>query len=70
MQWLTKQTAKTHTLREIVKQFNCTEQGAKNALTRRGMTECKASALKTTTLTCEMSPSWLLFCILLCFFSV
>ena len=41
MQWLTKATAKSHTLREIVKQFNCSEQGAKNALTRRGITECK-----------------------------
>ena len=40
-QWLTQQTAKSHTLKEIVKQFQCTEQGAKNALTRRGISECK-----------------------------
>jgi hypothetical protein len=49
MQWLTKQTAKSHTLREIVMQFKCSEQGAKNALTRRGITECKASAQKPRT---------------------
>ena len=39
-QWLTKQTAKSHTLKEIVTQFKCTEQGAKSAMSRRGITEC------------------------------
>ena len=40
-QWLTKETAASHALKEIVKQFNCSEQGAKSALTRRGIAECK-----------------------------
>ena len=40
-QWLTKGTAASHTLAEITKAFRCTEQGAKNAMTRRGITHCK-----------------------------
>ena len=34
-------TAKSHTLKEIIRHFKCTEQGAKNAMSRRGITECK-----------------------------
>ena len=40
-QWLTKETAATHTLTEIVQQCHCTEQGAKNMMSRRGIAECK-----------------------------
>ena len=31
----------SHTLTAIVTQLNCSEQGAKSALTRRGIPECK-----------------------------
>jgi len=39
--WLVENTAKSHTLKEIIKHFKCTEQGAKNAMSRRGISECK-----------------------------
>lgn len=39
--WLVESTAKSHTLKEIIRHFKCTEQGAKNAMSRRGITECK-----------------------------
>jgi hypothetical protein len=40
-QWLSAETARSHALHEICKQFNCTEQGAKNAMSRREIPECK-----------------------------
>ena len=39
--WLVENTAKSHTLKEIIKHFKCTEQGAKKAMSRRGISECK-----------------------------
>lgn len=38
--WLTAKTAANHTLHEICKTFGCTEQGAKNAMSRRSITHC------------------------------
>ena len=39
--WLTKESAKSHTMLEICRHFKCTEQGAKAAMHRRGITHCK-----------------------------
>lgn len=38
--WLTAKTAANHTLHEICKTFNCTEMGAKQAMSRRNITHC------------------------------